>query len=303
MSDWIFPSNSDNIFLILTIYLGLPLIIAFVGIIIGSHAKGQIIYHAPDWEYKPFQMDIEEVSKLERRYLREYVRLAPNGYFWLFYAPLLILLGQITLPLYAIQIDTQFIPLVTPIFAFSLSLLFILSTLLGMLATSNAASDDFKVPLIREAVWLCRKQSKIPGVETARVILDKAEIGAYRVYDNPRIFLRLSGLSESAYIETWTHELRAIDSILCRLHSFDETPQIVWWWVARDRMFRKYVGDDNEGYYVKFPVQSNIEEYGVRDIDLLTKNAVAILYREWFKTHERDSAIADILNQLNAKLE
>jgi hypothetical protein len=303
ISDWAFPTNSSNLLLLLVVYLGLPLIVTLVGVIIGSHAKGQIEYNSPQWSFKSVQYEIDEAAKIERRHLIKFVRLAPNGYFWLFYIPLLILIGLLALPLYVSKIDPQFILYVTPVFAIALPLLFISSILLGLLATSNDASEDFHVPLIREAVWLGRKQSSIPGVESVHIVLDKASMGDFTIYDNPRTFIRLTGLGNVAYIETWSKELRAIESILCKYRQNEEKPQVVWWWVAQDRIFRKYVGDDKEGYYVKFPVQSKTEEYSVKDIELLTKNAVAIVYREWLKYNERNSTISETLNSLNASLE
>jgi hypothetical protein len=229
------------------------------------------------------------------------MRLTPNGHFWLFYLPLLILLGIITLPIYAAEVDTQIIPYVAPVFSISLAALFLTSGLLGFLASSNEASEDFQVPLFREAVWLARIQSTLPGVTSVRIVVDKAEVGEYRVYDNPRTFIRLEELDSSAYIETWTRELRAIESILCKYQVSDTTPQVVWWWVAQDRIFRKYVGDDKEGYYVKFPVKSN--EYGVKDVEILSKNAIAIVYRESLKNKGDNSTIVEILKALNALLE
>jgi hypothetical protein len=285
------------------IYLGLPLIIALIGVVIGSNAKEQIVYNNPNWYHEPVQLLPDEAAKIERRYLREYIRLVPNGHFWLFYIPLLLLLGQLTLPLYTLEFTPQYIPLVAPLFAISLAALFASCLLLGMLASSNEASDDFKVPLIREAVWLARRQEKMPGVKSARIVLDKAEIGRFRVYENPRIFIRLAGLEDKAYIETWTGELRAIDSLLCRLHKSESTPQIAWWWVANDRIFRKFVGDDKDGYYVTFPVPSKLDDVGVKDVDVLTMNAISIIYREWLRINGPDSAIIEILKQMNVTLE
>ncbi len=302
ISDWIFPSNSDNVYLLITIYLGLPLTIALVGVVIGSNAKGQIVYNSPNWYPEPVQLLPDEAAKIERRYLRKFVRLVPNGHFWLFYTPLLLLLGQLILPLYTLEFAPQYIPLVALLFSISLGALFVSALLLGMLATSNKASEDFKVPLIRESVWLARLQAKLPGVESTRVVLDKAEIGEFRIYQNPRIFIRLASLGDKAYIEVWTGELRAIDSILCRLHKSESTPQIAWWWVANDRLFRKFVDNDKEGYYVTYPVPSKIDEVGVRDVDLLTMNAISIIYREWLRTHGTDSAIIEILKQMNVNL-
>ena len=303
ISGYIFPSYSNNLFILLVVYLVLPLIVTMIGVIIGSDAKGQIEYKYPQWDFQPMQYEIDDAARIERKHLIQFIRLAPNGHFLLFYFPLLILIGLLTFPLYSLEMAPQLTSYVTPVFAISLPILFIASALLGLLATSNEASEDFQVPLIREAVWLGRRQLSTSGVESVRIVLDKAMIGKFIVYDNPRTFIRLTGLGNSAYIETWTKELRAIESILCKYDSGDGHAQVVWWWVAQDRIFRKYVGDDQEGYYVKFPVKSNFDEYSVKDIDLLTKNAVAIVYREWLKCNDGTDTISEILNTLDASLE
>ena len=74
-----------------------------------------------------------------------------------------------------------------------------------------------------------------------------------------------------------------------------------WWWQTRDRNFRKYVGNDQDGYYVQPPVQSLVKELGVKDVRLVTENAVAILLLEWMRIHGEDAKLKEILAKLRVE--
>ncbi|MGY5854284.1 MAG: hypothetical protein RTU92_12005, partial [Candidatus Thorarchaeota archaeon] len=170
---WIFPSQITQQGLIFMIFLGLPLLITAIGIFLGSSAKDAIEYNAPEWEHEPIQLSIDDAKNLTKTYRQKYRRLAPNGYFWYFYTPLLLILASIGVPLYASLVDMNYIDYVAPFFTIALPLLFVTSALLGLLASSNAASADFTLPLIREAIWIAKHFAKINGSSSVHVLLDR----------------------------------------------------------------------------------------------------------------------------------
>jgi hypothetical protein len=70
--------------------------------------------------------------------------------------------------------------------------------------------------------------------------------------------------------------------------------------MSRDRNFRKFIGTDEKGYYVKLPVQSNVKNLGVKDIAAVFENAVAIVILEWLQTRGENDTLSVILKELNA---
>ncbi len=70
--------------------------------------------------------------------------------------------------------------------------------------------------------------------------------------------------------------------------------------MSRDRNFRKFVGADEKGYYVRLPVQSKVKHPGVKDISSVFENAVAILILEWLQTRGKNERLTEILVELNA---
>jgi hypothetical protein len=296
------PTTQLELISFLAVFLGLPVLVAFISFYTGWHYKKNIVeYHAPKWDLKPVQMTIDDAKRLPREYNRKYSRLVANSNFWYFFIPILLIILIAAFPLYALYEDvslSDYIPLLN---AMNLGLLFSI-TLLGIFrATSNPASADFTLPLIREAVKIAEIQSKVDGVCNVRVVLDKSEDGNLAVYDNPRVVIRIVSIEKEAYIESWSEDLRAITRMLCRLYEKDGHPQVVWWWVSTDRIFRKYVSPDENGYYVKHPVRTNIQELGVKDVSLVTQNAVALIIKEYLKTRGESAALMEVLKNLNAE--
>jgi hypothetical protein len=215
-----------------------------------------------------------------------------------FYAPVILILLILGLPTYASIENPETAGLVLPIATILVTVLFLLSTLLGFLATSNDASEDFNLPLLREAIWIAEQQSNVPGVSYVRVVLDMAEIEEYRIYRNPRVIIRMAGIERAAYIESWSEEKGALSQLMCRLYPEDSKEDIIWWWLSEDRYFRKFVGGDDEGYSVKYPVPSKAKELGVKDVRLVTMNAVAIILRERQRMHGNDEELTKLLLSL-----
>ncbi|UCE09939.1 MAG: hypothetical protein JSW61_13350 [Candidatus Thorarchaeota archaeon] len=298
LSSWMLTENLSNVVFVVGFYLTISLGVFFLGIAIGKHAKTRVEYCQPNWDFQPVQLKLDEAKSLSWRHLRQYPRLTVNGHFMLFYIPVLLILFLIGLPTYAsIEIPTA-VSFVVPVVTIFLPVLFLSSTLLGFLATSNGASEDFSLPLMRETVWLAKKQLNVPGVTYLRVVLDKAEQGDYTVYKNPRVIVRLDGIEKAAYVESWSEEKGALRQLMCRLFPEDSKDDILWWWLSVDRYFRKFAGNDDEGYYVKNPIQSAVQELGVKDVRLVTMNAVAIILLEWQRIHGENRKLKGILSNL-----
>jgi hypothetical protein len=294
------PTTQLDLISFLGVFLGLPVLVACLSFYVGWHSKKNIVeYHAPTWDLEPVQMTVEDAKKLPRNYNRKYSRLVANSNFWFFFIPILLIVLIMTFPLFAFYEDTTLSNYNSILNAISLTLLFLITLLGAFKATSNPASSDFTLPLIREAVKIAEIQSKVIGVCNVRVVLDKAEEEGFAVYANPRVVIRIEGLEREAYVESWSEDLRAITRVLCRLYEKDEHPQVVWWWISTDRNFRKYVSPDENGYYVKYPVQSNIQHPGVKDISLITKNAVVLIINEYLKTRGESAQLSEILKNFN----
>ncbi|MFX1368887.1 MAG: hypothetical protein ACFFAY_09840, partial [Promethearchaeota archaeon] len=151
--------------------------------------------------------------------------------------------------------------------------------------------------LIREAIWLAKQQAKVKVVSEVHVVLDRAKHDGFEIVKNPRVVIRMEGAEDKGYIESWSEDLRAVNRIFSRLLAAEDHEQIVWWWFSRDRLFRKYSDSNPDGYYVKFPVDFLGRELGVRDVRLVTLNAVAIFLQELHK-REGNEHIKGLLHNL-----
>lgn len=297
------PSTEWDWFSILGMYVGLPILIASFGYYYGWAFKVKIVeYNPPEWDYEPVQLTIDDASTLPKKHNKENFRLVAQGNYWMFFTPIIILVFISALPVYAYFEDASIVQYSSLILGFSFAFLFANTIFTGFRSTSNAASSDFTLPLIRETIKLAKIQDSIPGVSNIRVVLDKAESSDLVVYKLPRILLRIKGIESESYVESWTDDLGAITKVLCRLYENDNNPQIVWWWISEDRIFRKYVGTSQEGYYVKNPVKSNIQFPGVKDAQLVTENGIALIVKEYLKTRNTSEELRNILKDLNAEI-
>ncbi len=296
------PSVTWDWISILGMYVGLPILIASFGYYYGWISKVKVVeYNAPEWDFEPVQLTIDDASKLPKKHNKKNSRLVAQGNYWMFFVPIVILVFISALPVYAYYEDASIIQYSSLMLGLSFAFLFANTIFTGFKSTSNQASSDFTLPLIRETIKLAKIQDSVPGVANIRVVLDKAESGDLAVYRLPRILLRIKGIEAESYVESWTDDLGAITKVLGRLYEKDDNPQIVWWWIAEDRNYRKYVGTSQEGYYVKNPVESNIAFPGVKDTRLVTENSIALIVREYLKFGNESEELRTILKELNAE--
>ncbi|UCH03636.1 MAG: hypothetical protein JSW05_08530 [Candidatus Thorarchaeota archaeon] len=273
-------------------FLVVPVLMVIVAFAIGYTAKKRSVeYTAPEWDYNPVQYTVDDVRQLIKDYHRDYLLLESRSNYWFFHIPIIIIVAIYALPFYVSLQNPSFLPVAQWILPVAFALNHIVASFGAFLATSNDASKDFTLPLIREALWLVEEQSKAKGVSQARVVMNQAELGDLRVYTEPRVILRIRGFEKSGYIETWSDDLKAIARLFCRLHETDTHGQVIWWWQSWDRNFRKYSSPDDEGYYVRQPIPSQAKELGVRDALAVTENAIAILMLEIIRL-EGDSELA-----------
>ncbi len=294
------PQSDLDLLAVISWFFLMPLAISSIGFVIGWKAKKDAVdYTGYRWEFDAKQYRIEEVIGLFRDYKRRYSRLIPESQFWYFFVPVLLILATLSVPLYSFFYMTWLTAYVDEVTALLLVAIFAFSSYGGFRATSNDASEDFKIPLIRESLDLARTQEDTPGVSQVRIVLDAAQHNDLAVYRVPRVLVRISGIEEQAYIESLTEELGAVSSIFCRLLRTDDTPAVDWWWTSRDRLFRKHIGGEEEGYYVKLPVPTKKEKLGVKDVSELTANAVALVSIEAIKREIASNQCRDILRQLD----
>jgi hypothetical protein len=298
------PSSTWDWISILGMFVGLPILLASLGYYYGWRFKVNIVeYNAPEWDFESVQLTIEEASSLKKHYNKENSRLVSHGNYWMFFVPIILLVFIPAIPVYSFIEDSRIAQYSTILLGASFALLFAITIFTGYRTTSNQASSDFTLPLIRETLRLAKIQDKVAGVSNIRVVLDKAESGDLRIYRLPRVLLRIKHLEKEGYIESWTDDLGAITKVLCRLYENSDKPQVVWWWISEDRNFRKFVGEDQSGYYVKNPVRSNIKFPGVKDAQLVTENSVALIVLEYVKTRNDTAELRAILSELNAEFD
>jgi hypothetical protein len=296
------PSSTWNWFSVLGMFVGLPILLASLGYYYGWHFKVNIVdYHAPEWDFDPIQLTIDEASSLKKEYNKENSRLISQGNYWMFFIPIILLVFVPAIPVYSFIENPSFSQYSAILMGISFMLLYSITIFTGYRTTSNRASSDFNLPLIRETLRLAKIQATVTGVSSIRVVLDKAESGNLRIYRLPRILLRIKHLEKVSYVESWTDDLGAITKVLCRLYEDDGHPQVVWWWISEDRNFRKFVGDDQSGYYVKNPVRSNVKFPSVKDARLVTENSIALIVLEYLKTRNEDEVLRKILGELKAE--
>jgi hypothetical protein len=288
-----------DLVLVIALFLGFPTLSVMLAYFTGWYAKKHIAeYTRPDWEFEPIQMKLEEVPDMVKEYHSDYMRLEARSNYWIYHSPLIVIMLLFSMPFYLSFVDSGVLLTTQFMLPSGLILNHAIASIGAFFATSNDASEDFALPLIREALWLGKVQSKTPGISQIRLVMDKAVHEGFRVYREPRIVMRIAGFEHDAYIESWSEDLRAITRVLCRLYKGDEHDQVIWWWVSTDRNFRKYTNTEDTGYYVRLPVPSHVKELGVRDIRLVTENAVAILLLEISRLRGESNEVTSLLANL-----
>lgn len=284
---------------ILAVFLGLPSLVLVIGFYIGwSMKKRTVSYTPPEWNFEPIQFTLDDAKSAFSKHNKTNARLIATPNYLLYFLPIVLLIFQITLPLYVSLVDSSLNALIPLLFSGCLGALHVITSLGGWRSTSNTATNDFNLKLIRETLILGKVQSKTPGISQVRFVIDTANHDDLTIYSNPRIVLRIKGIETSAYLETWTQDIKAIERLYMKILKDDTNEEIVWWWVSGDRDYRKFIGDDQYGYYVKIPIESHIRELGVKDVALVTKNAIAIIILEWIRTRGENNEISKILSEL-----
>ncbi|MFQ5884823.1 MAG: hypothetical protein ACE5IO_06960 [Thermoplasmata archaeon] len=284
------------------LYLVFPTLSTAAAFVVGYRAKKVAVqYNAPEWDYQPAQFSVEDVRKLVRNHHRKSRRLESRSNYWFFHLPIITIILIYALPFYISFQDSSMLLVAQLILPIGLAMNSIVAAIGAFLAASNDASKDFTLPLIREALWLAREQSKARGVSQIRVIMDRAEVDDFKVFRDPRVILRIDGFEKNGYIESWSEDLKAITKLLCRLHEAENHGQIIWWWHSQDRNFRKYTSPDDEGYYVRTPVPSLLKELGVRDVVEVTENAIAVFLLEVGLLEGKNDKLRSLLSELGVE--
>ncbi|MHA1575987.1 MAG: hypothetical protein ACTSU3_01370 [Candidatus Thorarchaeota archaeon] len=287
---------------ILGIFVGLPILLSSLSYYYGWNFKVNVVeYNAPEWDFEPVQLPIDDARRLPKQFNKENSRLIADGNYWMFFIPIILLVFISAFPVYALFENPGIAQYASITMGTSFAILFAVTLFTGFKSSSNTASADFTLPLIRETIRLAKIQNTVPGVANIRVVLDKAVSGDYTVYREPRVLLRIKGIESESYVESRTDDLGAITKVLCRLYEKDDNPQVVWWWIAEDRNFRKFVDSGRDGYYVKNPVQSNITFPGVKDASLVTENSIALIVKEYLITRDGSEELRTIIKELNVE--
>ncbi|TXT57323.1 MAG: conserved membrane protein of unknown function [Candidatus Thorarchaeota archaeon] len=299
----IIEMGTIDLFTIFIFSFVVPLSVTILSFSIGWRLKKNAVQYVDpeDIRLDKIQLRIEDCKEFVKAYNQQHFSVAAVGRIWYYFVPVIQLCFNIGIPFYLYQINAAIVDYVSLIVALNFAILWTIGVYGGFRSTSNAGSETFTLPLIREAINLAQKQSKVYGVSKVRIVMDHAVIGSLRTYQNPRVVLHVDGIYKAGYIESVSEEMNSVARILTVLYESDEHPQIVWWWLSRDRNFRKYVGSEDDGYYVKYPVPTNIVRIGVKDVKLLTENAVAILVREYLRINGESDSLVNILEALNVE--
>ncbi|MHA2179429.1 MAG: hypothetical protein ACXAAK_13875 [Candidatus Thorarchaeota archaeon] len=300
LADLVLPLATWDWLIIFGVFIILPLMITIFGYGVGWYGKKNALHYSePDWTYAPVQMTIDDIKKVDKENTSKNWRMVANSNYWIFFIPIVLMLFMAALPVYLIIESPSLAPLDVLMYSMSLALTFAVASVGALRATSNDASDDFTILLVRETIRLAKVQENIPGLSHIRVVLDKAEQDGFSVYEAPRVVCRIKGLERDGYIESWSEELGSVNRVLCRLYKSDDHPEVLWWWFPEDRHFRKFVDEDKTGYYVKYPIHYKTGDPGVKDPDQVIESAVAIMILEWFHSRGESEELSQILEELN----
>jgi len=295
MSDFVYAS-------VLLFFLGLPLYTAIIGFFLGWRGKKSAVsYSRPNWEFQTIQLEAEECVRLIRDHARQYSRMVPISRLWYFHLPVVLVFLNLSLPYYSFFVNRLTAPSITVLSVLTVTCIGVVSFYGGYRATSNLASPDFQLPPIREALWLAGMQQGVPNVSPVRIAMDKGMSGDFTVYRNPRVIVRISGFEHEACVQSTSEDLRSLSRVLCVLKGPDGSWSTSWLWHSGDRSFLKRTPDDKEGYYVRNPVPSKIRQLGVKDVRLVTENAIALILSELLQRGINGSLASEELKLLGVR--
>ncbi|TFG11831.1 hypothetical protein EU537_11270 [Candidatus Thorarchaeota archaeon] len=281
-------------------FLGIPVGLSTIGFLLGWKSKKNAVEYSPiDNEFSPKQYTIQEVQQLEHNHQSKYSRAVSTPTFWHYFNPILLIVLIIGVRLGVTQIETMLGIGISYIYTLLLTLIFASSTFGAWRATSNEASADLNLRMIRETVSLAKQQEKIAGVRNIRIVIDRAKPGNVELYKDPRVLFRIQGISDHSFVETWSEEVGSANRLYAKLLPFKEEPAVAFWWHFRDRYFQKSLADEGDSKYVKSPLSEADNEIGVKDVDILTKSAIALLCLEWIQTRGNNEELTKILQRFD----
>ena len=291
--------NEDyNLVLLLLYIISVPLVITAAGFFLGRAGKKRVEYQRPNWEFEPVQFEPADLKKKGKEYLRKYSRLTPRSELWMWFLPVVLAVSEVGFLYYGAIFDTITARFLLIIAAVLHPALLGASAYVGFQAMENEASKDFKLPLIREAIWLAQKQDSLPGLYDVRVVLDKAECNGYEIYRFPRVFARVEYVEDDGYIESWSGELWSLERVHVLLHP-DRDDSVMWYWRSMDRQFRESEGPDSYGHYVKEPPFPR-SKLGVKDVETVLTAAEILLLKEWIEREEGHDDAENLLSRLQS---
>lgn len=289
-------SENYGFILFLLYIISVPLTILTAGFFLGRAAKNRLEYRRPDWEFETVQFEPSDLRKKGKEYLRKYRRLTPRSELWMWFLPVVLALSKVGFLYYGIVSEATIAEFLLIAASVLHPALLASSAYVGYHAMENEASGDFRLPLIREAIWLAEKQDSLPGFYDVRVVLDKAEHDGYEIYRSPRVFARVRYVEDDGYIESWSGELWAVERVHALLHS-DKEDSVMWYWRSMDRQFRESEGPDSYGHYVKEPPFPR-SKLGVKDVRTVLIAAEILLLREWIKRQDGHEDAEELLCRL-----
>ncbi len=293
------PPGFSDLLLTVIVYMFVPVLVSTIGYFLGWFLKKRAVdYVAPNWEFTYEELTIDECAEIARNYPRKYPAIVAKSNMLYYIIPPFLIVFSVSSSIYISEYASQYLWLVPHMYAPIMGLTYLISILGAFHATMNAASGDFAIPDFREIIWLARQQSRVPGVDRVNVLLEKATYGDYEVYRNPRAIVRVKGLGNDALVRSVTTDIGSITRVTAWLRSAEHEDGIVWSWEAYDREFWKQSGSTDSGYYVRRPVASLGKEVGVRDVELVTRNAIAILVLEWLRINGDNPEMRSLLLEL-----
>ncbi|MGV9169433.1 MAG: hypothetical protein ACOC38_05765 [Promethearchaeia archaeon] len=274
-----------------------PLAVAVGGFFLGRAGKKRVEYRRPDWKFEPVQFEPSDLNKMGKEYIRKYSRVTPRSELWMWFLPVVLALSLVGFLYYGAISNTVTRRLLLIAAAILHPATLAASTYVGFQAMGNEASSDFKLPLIKEAIWLAEKQDNLPGFYNVRVVLDKAEHGGYEIFRSPRVIARVRYVEKDGYIESWSGEIRSVDRVHALLHS-DQEDSVKWYWRSMDRQFRESRGSNSYGHYVKEPPFPR-SKLSVKDVENVLTAAEILLLREWIGRQEGHDDAENLLSRIH----
>jgi hypothetical protein len=285
-------------------FVGMPVGIAAIGFFLGWISKKNAVEYSPiDCEFSPEQYTIQQFERLEHDHNREYSRAVSTPTFWHYFNPIILIVLIAGVRIGMAQIESILGIRVSYLYTLLLFLTFASSAFGAWKATSNEASADLNLKLVRETASLAKQQKCITGVQNLSIVIDRAEMGNIEIYQDPRVLFRIQGILEHSFVETWSEEAGSANRLYAKLLSSKDRSSTAFWWHHRDRSFQKSVAGEENSKYVRSPLPEAHEEIGVKDVNILTKSAISLLCLEWIRTRGDNEELTKILQEFHVNID